>query len=139
MIDRIATVLATGKQYIVRFIDFNAAPPKVICCGEVESFKGNRICRVGADKKFLLSAVKIEARTRSYTRLQDLFEQMVASKVEDGNVMVRSRTGRTVTNYGKAEAIVERDARARLGEDIRVGVKPEVLALASEVFALLKK
>ena len=46
MIDRIATVTATKKRYIVRYIDFAARPEKVVCCGEVTSFRGLRIQRV---------------------------------------------------------------------------------------------
>lgn len=94
---RVATVKATGKKYLVQFIDFRAN--KVVCWGELVSRRGMASKHEGT-KAFLLDFVELgleEPRTEAL--MSQLTEQMLASKKEEGhNVEVR-RTPRGNTLY----------------------------------------
>jgi hypothetical protein len=132
--DRIATVKATGKRYRVMHIDFSSNRPKVACWGEVASFRGLR-ARCRGTKTFLKEAVEIKEEEITPELLKELWEQGIQGRrEEDGHVMVLSRTGRTVTDYGKAEELLARDASVRMGA-LGSTVDPEVLAQA---FKLIK-
>ncbi len=98
---RVATVKATGKRYIVCFLDFQSG--KVNCYGELIKSKGLATTH-GPNKAFLLDAVEVKDVVKDLTLVQSLFEQSVASKREEGHdVSVRvSRAGNIrATDYGK--------------------------------------
>lgn len=82
---RVATVKATGKKYLVQFIDFRAN--KVVCWGEVVTFRGTGTRHDGT-KAFLLEFVEIgseEPKTQALVLC--LMDQMFASKREEGHAL----------------------------------------------------
>ena len=94
---RIATVKATGKKYIVQFIDFRAN--KAVCWGEVVTFRGTGTRHEGT-KAWLLEAVEIGAEEpKTQAIVSCLFDQMIASKREEGHNIDVRRTPRGNINY----------------------------------------
>lgn len=81
---RIATVKATGKKYIVQFIDFRAN--KVVCWGEVELRTGLRT-KHGPNKAFLLEAVEIKEEPKTEALVQALVDQFLTGLTEEGHVV----------------------------------------------------
>ena len=71
---RVATVKATGKQYLVQSIDFSKSEPIVHCWGEVVSCRGASSKHAGV-VKFLKSAVDVVEVLRTASLIQDLFRQ----------------------------------------------------------------
>jgi hypothetical protein len=79
---RIATVKATGKKYLVNYIDFRAN--KVHCWGEVTKRVGLRTWH-GPSKSWLLEAVEIgPERAKDDAFVSELFNQMVDGLKEEG-------------------------------------------------------
>lgn len=99
---RIATVKATGKKYLVSYIDFRAN--KVVCHGEVTRHRGLQTWHDGT-KAFLLDVVDIAPEAPKTPELvRQLWEQCIASKREEGFVIEVRHTRRgnvRATNYGK--------------------------------------
>ena len=82
---RIATVKASGKKYIVQFIDFRAN--KVVCWGEVATFR-NTGTRHEGTKAFLLEFVEIGAEEpKTQAMVLALMDQTFASKREEGHIL----------------------------------------------------
>ncbi len=99
---RIATVKATGKKYLVNYIDFRAN--KVVCWGEVTRTKGLRTWH-GPNKAYLLDAVEIsKEQPKDQAFVDSLFFQCIDGKREEGYDIDVRRTPRgniRATNYGK--------------------------------------
>ncbi len=99
---RVATVKATGKRYLVSFIDFKTN--KVTCHGEVTRFRGMQTWHEGT-KSFMLDSVDIAPEApKTATLLQELWAQTIESKRADGYEIEVKRTRRgnvRATNYGK--------------------------------------
>jgi hypothetical protein len=142
--ERTATVRATGRRYLVRYIDTHVrdqsgnivdAAVKVVCWGEVHSFRGLS-AKHGPDKIFLASAVEVKTVLRYRAGLlKELFDQgLDAMREDEGKVIVPSRTGRTHTIYGRAEDILVRDAEARLAGN-QQPYRDEVLEEARRIAA----
>lgn len=99
---RIATVKATGKKYLVNYLDFRAN--KAVCWGEVTKARGLKTWH-GPNKVFLLDAVEIgpeQPKTQAF--VDSLFMQCIDSKVAEGYDIEVRRTARgniRATNYGK--------------------------------------
>lgn len=88
---RIATVKATGKKYLVNYIDFRAN--KVVCWGEVNKRVGLKTWH-DKSKAFLLDAVEIgPERAKDDAFVTELFDQMVQGLKEEGHE-VDDRTSR---------------------------------------------
>ena len=90
---RIATVKASGKKYLVSYIDFRAN--KVVCWGEVTRRKGFATKHEGT-KAFLLDFVEISPEApRTEELIAGLVDQMLNGKVEEGHDLEvrRSRHG----------------------------------------------
>jgi len=89
---RIATEKATGKKYLVNYIDFRA--DKVICWGEVTRAKGLRTWHA-PNKVFMLEAVEIgPERVKDAAFVDELFQQMVDGLKEEGHVLSDRTTRR---------------------------------------------
>lgn len=83
---RIATVKATGKKYLVNYIDFRTN--KVVCWGEVTKRVGLKTWH-GPNMVFLLEAVEIgPERAKDDAFVAELFDQMVQGLREEGHVVV---------------------------------------------------
>jgi hypothetical protein len=80
---RIATVKATGKKYIVNYIDFRAN--KVVCWGEVTKRVGLKTWH-GPNKVLLLDAVEIgPEQVKDEALMQELVDQMIHGLREEGH------------------------------------------------------
>jgi hypothetical protein len=99
---RIATVKATGKKYLVNYIDFRAN--KVICWGEVTKLVGLKTWH-GSNKVFLLEAVEVgPERLKDRAFVAELFDQMVDGLKEEGHTVddhTTRRGNRKVTIIAK--------------------------------------
>lgn len=94
---RIATVKATGKRYIVQFIDFRAN--KVVCWGELTSHRGLSSKHEGT-KAFMLDFVEIAPEApKTEALMAQLFQQMLASKREEGHQIDVRHTRKGNTRY----------------------------------------
>lgn len=88
---RIATVKATGKKYLVQYLDFRAN--KAVCWGEVTKRAGLRTWHDGT-KAFLLEAVEIgPERPKDEAFVSELVDQMLTGLKEEGHD-VEVRTSR---------------------------------------------
>jgi len=95
---RIATVKATGKKYLVSFIDFRAN--KVVCWGEVTKRKGLRTWH-GPNKAWMLEAVEIgPERPKDEAFVRELVDQMIAGLREEGHVVDVRVSPRGNMRYG---------------------------------------
>lgn len=95
---RVATVKATGKKYIVSFVDFKAN--KVTCWGELASRTGFRTKHDGT-KSFLLDLVEIAEVPASEALMRELTQQTLdslrqAGKLESVSVSRRGNVSYTV-------------------------------------------
>lgn len=82
---RVATIKATGKKYLVQFIDFRAN--KVVCWGELVSHR-NLASKHEGTKAFLLDSVDIAPEApRTLALMKELWEQSIASKREEGHII----------------------------------------------------
>jgi hypothetical protein len=80
---RVATVKATGKKYLVSYVDFRAN--KVVCWGELATFRGLGTRHEGT-KAFLLEFVEISAEMpKTEALVTELMNQTFASKREEGH------------------------------------------------------
>lgn len=99
---RIATVKATGKKYLVNYIDFRTN--KVVCWGEVTKAKGLKTWHE-PNKVFLLDAVEISPeQPKDQAFVDSLFYQCIDSKRSEGydiEVKQSARGNIRATNYGK--------------------------------------
>ena len=94
---RVATVKASGKKYIVQFIDFRAN--KVVCWGEVATFRGLGTRHEGT-KAFLLEFVEIAPEApKTDALVTELMNQMFASKRAEGHDLEVHRTNRGNIRY----------------------------------------
>ena len=96
---RIATVNATGKQYVVIRVDFarkDGEYDKVTVWGECTWMHGARRKHDGT-KQFLLSGVTLSEVDGGQNLSVALFDQAVKSRVENGERVVRV-TGRKRVN-----------------------------------------
>ncbi len=94
---RIATVKATGKKYLVSFIDFRSN--KVTCWGEVTKRKGLQTWH-GPNKVYLLEAVEIgPERAKDEAFVSELVEQMLTGLKEEGHDVEVRRTHRGNIRY----------------------------------------
>jgi hypothetical protein len=99
---RIATVKATGKKYLINYLDFRAN--KAVCWGEVTRAKGLKTWH-GPSKSFLLEAVEIgleQPKTQAF--VDSLFFQTIEGQKAEGFDIEVRRTARgniRATNYGK--------------------------------------
>lgn len=81
---RIATVKATGKKYLVSYIDFRAN--KVVCWGEVTKRVGLKTWH-GPNKAFLLEAVEIgPERAKDDAFVRELVTQMLDGLKAEGKL-----------------------------------------------------
>lgn len=80
---RIATVKATGKKYIVSFVDFRAN--KVTCWGELASRTGLSTKHNGT-KSFMLEYVDLAEVPKTDALLQALTQQMLDGLSEEGKL-----------------------------------------------------
>jgi hypothetical protein len=88
---RIATVKATGKKYLVQYIDFRAN--KVVCWGEVTKRVGLRTWH-GPNKVWMLEAVEVgPERQKDAAFVSELVDQMLDGLKEEGHD-VEVRTSR---------------------------------------------
>lgn len=128
---RIATVIATGKQYLVERIHFGNGKPtdpdKVFCWGEVQSFRG-LASRHEANKSFLKSAVTVREAPKTEALLNELFQQNIAGRRDAGHVIHTTRKG-NVKDYGTpAQIEARRDASDQLMRSLNDAGIPQVLA-----------
>lgn|SRR5574338_331186 len=87
---RIATVKATGKKYLVQYLDFRAN--KAVCWGEVTKRVGLRTWHNGT-KAFLLDAVEIgPERQKDAAFVSELVDQMLEGLKEEGHDVEVRRT-----------------------------------------------
>lgn len=94
---RVATVKATGKKYLVSYIDFRAN--KVVCWGEVTSRRGFATKHEGT-KAFPLDCVDIAPEApRTEELMRQLVDQMLKSKEEEGHDLEVRRTARGNIRY----------------------------------------
>ncbi len=94
---RVATVKATGKKYLVQFIDFRAN--KVVCWGELVTFRGLGTRHDGT-KAFLLEFVEISPEMpKTDALVSELMEQMFASKRAEGHDLEVRRSNRGNIRY----------------------------------------
>lgn len=106
--NRIATVTATGKRFMVQSIHFGTGatnPSKVHCWGDVVGFKfrGDQLCgpvKYDGSKTFLLEAVTIADVTRSATLMESLLEQTKTTRREAGHIITG---GRRAVDHGTHE------------------------------------
>ncbi len=95
---RIATIKKTGKKYLVQFIDFRAN--KVVCWGEVVTFSGTGTRHEGT-KAYLLEAVEVGSEEpKTQAMVSCLFDQMMASKREEGHTIDVSVSRKGNIRYG---------------------------------------
>ena len=93
---RVATVKATGKKYIVSFVDFRAN--KVTCWGEIVSRTGASTKHDGT-KSFMLDAVEIAEVPKTDALLRELTQQMLAGLRESGKLESVSVSRRGNVSY----------------------------------------
>jgi hypothetical protein len=94
---RVATVKATGKKYLVSYIDFRAN--KVVCWGEVVSRRGFATKHEGT-KAFLLDFVEISPEApRTEELMRSLVTQMLDGKAEEGHDIEVRHTRRGNIRY----------------------------------------
>lgn len=96
---RIATVLATGRRFIVNYLDTRGAGGRGIahCWGEVERVRpktrrGHVVGYVrchGAPKKFILDKVRIEEIPNVHDLSLELFEEYIQSLRDQGYRITR--------------------------------------------------
>ena len=103
---RLATVTATGRRYIVNFIDFNGARGRgvVHCWGEVvkvrpKTRRGQFVGMVrvhGEAKKFVLDKVEISEVPNTNELSESLFWEAIDALEAEGHSIRKSRSGRRV-------------------------------------------
>jgi len=99
---RIATVKATGKKYLVNYLDFRAG--KAVCWGEVLSSRGVAT-KHGPTEVFALDEVTIGPEgPRTQALIDELFNQSVEARREQGrqvSVKVTPHGNIRATDHGK--------------------------------------
>jgi hypothetical protein len=134
---RVATVRATGKQYIVSRIAFskNEAkdPSKVFCFGEVVSYRGVN-ARHEKDQSFLLADVDLKNNVaRTPALIEALFKQAIEGRRAAGHVLTTTRKG-NVVDHGPPEQIqAAQAARAELNAAFRAAMDPQTVATLRRV------
>lgn len=93
---RVATVKATGRKYIVQYIDFQTN--KVHCWGEVFVTSERKGTKHDGTKAFILSAVDVQNDVPFNDKLMgELFEQtrkVHATDIATGKLRISVRHGR---------------------------------------------
>jgi hypothetical protein len=95
---RLATVRATGRRYVVAYMDFNADPAVAVCYGDVVRGRGLRWTH-GETIRFPVADVDVAEVPRTDALFLELFEQSVAVREANGSDVRRTRGGNAV-DYG---------------------------------------
>ena len=129
---RIATVIATGRRYVVNQIDFRAAPqPRVHCHGEVIGYKGTAF-KFGAPVAFNKSEVEIKEVARTQKLVCDLYSEMLEARRAAGHIIVGS--GHNKRDLGTLEQIAARKAAV---DEFNASFAQQILESEKEGLGLL--
>lgn len=97
---RLATIKATGRQYLVSHIEVGKKYTKVHCWGEVTKFRFPGTHYHGQTKAFIREAVEITEVTANEELLSRLFRQFINGQIADGFEIYGAGSRRPV-NCGK--------------------------------------
>ena len=103
---RLATVNATGDEYIVLRMDFRDGV--VYCMGEVVATEGARVCKTNGPKTFALDAVTIARNVRRNTTLLGRLFRQAVRNAPGQYTITRTRAGNV---YADLTDVLEAGAR----------------------------
>jgi hypothetical protein len=116
---RVATVLATGRRYLVVRLSFNGVA-LVHCCGEVVGYRGARATVARGGKTYAREQVELHDLPATAATMRALAEETIAAHRAAGHVVTVSGRRRQVwTDHGTpAQKALNDELAAEIGRAV---------------------